>query len=265
MNIDSLLERIGGPSLEGPPLERLQALHVAMTKSVPFENIAILEGRKISLDPGDIFEKVVTRGRGGYCYELNTLFAQLLEHFGFRFDRLLGRVWVGGSSAPPLTHMALRVFVDDRPYLCDVGFGGSTLREPLPWIPGETARQSPDAFRLGAADGGETMLSRLSGAEWKNLYSLHPCPVRPQDYAPANHYTSTHPDSHFTREPLAALTTDDGRITLSGRIFRRVDSGGETVRELATFAELIEVLAGRFGLADLDAASLESRLSRLFV
>ncbi len=265
MNIDLLLGRIGVGPLQGSPLTRLKALHRAMTKTVPFENLAILEGKRIILAPGDIFSKVVERGRGGYCYELNTLFAELLERLGYRVERLLGRVWVGGASAPPLTHMALRVFLENRPYLCDVGFGGSTLREPLPWIPGEAAIQPPDAYRLDAADDGETLLSQRSGAEWKSLYSLLPCPVRPQDFLPANHYSSTHPDSYFTRDPIAALTTDDGRITLRGRVFRRVDADGETVRELATFDELIQVLAGRFGLAHLDATALEGRLSRLFV
>jgi N-hydroxyarylamine O-acetyltransferase len=109
------------------------------------------------------------------------------------------------------------------------------------------------------------MLSRLSGLEWKNQYSLLPCPVQPQDFVPANHYTSTHPNSHFTQAPVAALTTDDGRITLRGSIFRKVGADGETEREITTFDELVQVLAQEFGLENLDAASLRNRLSQLFI
>jgi len=236
-----------------------------MTQTVPFENLAVLEGQEISLDPEAIFKKVVEQGRGGYCFELNTLLAEVLEGQGYEVERLLGRVWANGAALPPLTHMTLRVMVNNQPYLCDVGFGGGTLREPLPWNTGAIVNQSPDRFRLDQTGNTETMLSRLTGSTWKNLYSLLPCAVRAQDYIPANHYTSTHPNSYFTQGPVAALTTEDGRITLRGRIVRSVGANGEEERELATFEELIQVLFQDFGLVNLDVKTLKSRLSGLFL
>lgn len=264
MNIASFLKRIGIQSLPDPPLERLQTLHRAMTRTVPFENLAILEGRVISLEPEAIYANVVEQGRGGYCFELNSLLASVLESLGYKVERLIGRVWANGALAPPLTHMTLRVTADNRAYLCEVGFGGGTLREPLPWQTGVVVPQPPDSFRLDTTDNGETMLSRLAGDSWKPLYSLLPCTMRSQDYIPANHYTSTHPDSYFTQAPVAALTTGDGRVTLRGRLFRRVGVDGETERELATFEELIQVLSEDFGLNNLLTAALESRLSVIF-
>jgi N-hydroxyarylamine O-acetyltransferase len=265
MNIDPFLTRIGVQSLPESPLTRLQVLHRAMTQTVPFENLAVLEGQKISLDPKAVFTKVVERGRGGYCFELNTLLAEVLDLLGYKVERLLGRVWANGAASPPLTHMTLKVTVENQSYLCDVGFGGGTLREPLPWDTREIVNQSPDSFRLEETDNAETMLSRLTGDSWKNLYSLLPCVVRVQDYIPANHYTSTHPDSYFTQEPVAALTTEDGRITLRGRIVRCAGANGEDERQLATFEELIQVLARDFGLVNLDVKTLKSRLSGLFL
>lgn len=262
--IDDLLMRIGLNAVPDPPLRRLQALHRAMTQTVPFENIAILEGKTISLEPSAIFAKVVEHRRGGYCFELNALLADLLESMGYTVERLIGRVWANGAPAPPLTHMALRVTVDDQRYLCDVGFGGGTLREPLPWKMGVTADQPPDCSRLETADSGETMLQRQANGEWKNLYSLLPCTVRRQDYIPANHYTSTHPDSYFTQAPVAALLTETGRITLRGRLFRRVDVTGESERELSNFDDLIKVLVDDFGLRSLDEDALSMRLAGLF-
>ncbi|MFA5516606.1 MAG: arylamine N-acetyltransferase [Desulfuromonadales bacterium] len=265
INIEACLKRLGVRSLPDTPLPRLQTLHRAMTRTVPFENMAILEGQSISLDPKAIFTKIVEQGRGGYCFELNTLLAEILEFFNYAVERRLGRVWVTGATAPLPTHMALKVKVENRSYLCDVGFGGSTLREPLPWNTGSIVNQAPDSYRLDETENAETMLSGSIGPSWKNLYSLLPCTVRSQDYIPANHYTSTHPDSFFTREPMAALATEDGRITLHGRMFRRTGAAGKTERELANLEELVQVLSREFGLTHLNVKALESRLSGLFV
>lgn len=265
MNIEDCLKRLGVRSLPDTPLPRLQALHRAMIRTVPFENIAILEGQSISLDPEAIFAKIVEQGRGGYCFELNTMLAEILEFFNYTVERLLGRVWVTGAAAPLPTHMALKVTLDKQSYLCDVGFGGSTIREPLPWNTGSIVSQSPDSFRLDETENAEIMLSGSIGPSWKHLYSLLPCTVRSQDYVPANHFTSTHPDSFFTREPVAALATEDGRITLHGRMFRRIGKTGKTERELANLEELVQVLSQNFGLAHLNVKALESRLSGLFV
>jgi N-hydroxyarylamine O-acetyltransferase len=180
MNLPLFLKRIGLQSLPDAPLERLLTLHRAMPRTVPFENMAILEGKKISLEPAAIYAKVVEQGRGGYCFELNALLAAALESLGYRVERLIGRVWANGAPAPPLTHMTLRVTVAGRAFLCDVGFGGGTLRDPLPWDIGKTVLQSPDCFRLEETDNGETMLVRLAGDSWKNVYSLLPCTMRAQ-------------------------------------------------------------------------------------
>ena len=264
MDIERFLKRIGITSLPDSPHSRLREIHRAMTQSVPFENLAILEGRQIDLAPTALFLKVVEQGRGGYCFELNALLAEVCESLGYKVERLLGRVWSSGAPSPPLTHMALRVMVDHQYYLCDAGFGGGTLRDPLLWNFHAVANQTPDSYCLEEADNQEVMLSRLSGSTWKHLYSVLPCPVRPQDFIPANYFTSTHPDSFFTQAPVAALTTAEGRITLRGRLFRRVGATGEYERELASFDEFINVLCGDFGLTGLNVPLLKRRLSGLF-
>ncbi|WP_277058243.1 arylamine N-acetyltransferase family protein [Trichlorobacter lovleyi] len=264
MDIERFLKRIGITSLPDSPHSRLREIHRAMTQSVPFENLAILEGREIDLAPTALFIKVVEQGRGGYCFELNALLAEVCESLGYKVERLLGRVWSSGAPSPPLTHMALRVMVDHQYYLCDAGFGGGTLRDPLPWNFYAAVNQTPDSYRLEETDNQEVMLSRFTGSSWKNLYSVLPCPVQPQDFIPANHYTSTHPDSFFTQAPVAALTTAEGRITLRGRLFRRVEGTDECERELATFEDFINVLHVDFGLTGLNGALLERRLSGLF-
>lgn len=262
--IDSFLLRVGIDSLPEDPWARLLALHRAIPLTVPYENLEILEGRTISLDPAALHHKVVQRRRGGYCYELNGLFAEVLEALGFRVERLLARVWTNGHPAPPLTHMVLRVTVGQEAFLCDVGFGVGTLREPVPWRLDEVVRQDPDCVRLIAAECGETMLQGWVADRWKDLYSIIGWPLRPQDFLPANHYSSTHPDSFFTQAPMAALNTPGGRVTLRGRTFRRVTPEGTSELELDSFDELMEVVSTEFGLAGLDTDALRQRLAPLF-
>lgn len=264
MNLETFLRRLNLHVLPDDPLERLRTLHRAMVLNVPFENIAILEGCAISLEPPDIYAKVVERGRGGYCFELNGLFAWALETLGYSVDRLLGRVWVKDLPNPLLTHMALRVMVGDQPYLCDVGFGGGTLREPLPWRLEQPVVQGPDTFRLTTIDNGETMLGRLAPDGWRDQYSMLPCAVRPQDYILANQYTSTHPDSIFGRIPMAAINRGDGRVALRERTLRIVGANGERERQLLTFSELHQVLEEYFGLGDVEAEALQRRIQGIF-
>ena len=111
MDVDAYLTRIGATRASDLP-----DLHRRHQTAVPFENLSIHLGEQISLDPGDLFDKIVTRGRGGFCYELNGLFAVLLEMLGHKVTRVSARV----GDGPPFDHLAL--LVDDA-WLVDVGFG----------------------------------------------------------------------------------------------------------------------------------------------
>src|SRR5690606_20497919 len=77
------LQRIG---YEGPldrsakTLAQLQYCHL---HTVPYENLDILRGVPISLELEDLFDKIVVRRRGGYCFELNALFGWLLRELGY--------------------------------------------------------------------------------------------------------------------------------------------------------------------------------------
>jgi N-hydroxyarylamine O-acetyltransferase len=260
----ALLDRIGISSLPNDPWQRLVVLHQAIPRHVPFENIAILEGKPIVLTTEAIFEKIVMQRRGGYCFEINGLLLLLLESLGYQVDRLLGRVWSGSATTPALTHMALRVTVDGQQYLCDVGFGAATLRAPLRWQFFSPEQQQLDTYRLEPTDNHEVQLSVLKEHGWKPLYSLLPCCVRAQDYIPANHYTSTHPMSYFTQEPVAALATEQGRVTLRRDRFA-IQRGSQRIeKQINEINELKQILEEHFGLMNLDWHTLRTRLQGIF-
>lgn len=121
---DAYLARIKyeGPLI--PSLETLQGLHRAHVMTVPFENLDIHLGRSISLAPADLFRKIVVERRGGYCFELNGLFALLLEALGIAVTRLAARVCSGAEGVRPRSHQLLMVKMGTSVWIVDVGFGG---------------------------------------------------------------------------------------------------------------------------------------------
>src|SRR5262245_14904037 len=139
---DRVAEYLGRVGYDGPvdvTPETLRRLHLAHLLAVPFENLDIHLGRPIVLDVDRIFEKIVRRRRGGFCYELNGLFAWLLGELGFDVELLSAQVLDGGRLGPEFDHMTLLVEHEGR-WLVDVGFGDSFL-EPLALEPSHEVGQ----------------------------------------------------------------------------------------------------------------------------
>jgi len=170
-NIDLYLARLnysGGISLTE---DRLEALHRAQAYTIPFENFDILLGRGITLEPAALYDKLVRRARGGYCFELNGLFLMALQAAGFDARALLARVHL---VDPPTGrgHQLILITLRGREWIADVGFGGPGLRAPIPFELNHISTHDGQTFRLvGAAPFG-IMLQTLTNAQWQNLYSF---------------------------------------------------------------------------------------------
>ena len=213
---DEYLARIKyeGPLI--PSLETLQGLHRAHVMTVPFENLDIHLGRSISLAPADLFRKIVVERRGGYCFELNGLFALLLEALGIAVTRLAARVCSGAEGVRPRSHQLLMVKMGTSVWIVDVGFGGQGLLEPLTLAVGEERQQGRECFRLVTGERGEYLLQGERDGAWADLYSFGLDPCLPVDYLFANYYHSHSPDSIFTQQRICTMPTPEGRTTLSG-------------------------------------------------
>ncbi len=249
MDIQAYLDRIDYHGPLAPTAETLRALQVAHLQTVPFENLSIHAGQPIVLNDASLFEKVVARRRGGFCYELNGLFAALLRGLGFRVDRLsAGVARADGTFGPEFDHMALRVTLD-KPWLADVGFGDS-FRDPLRLDERGEQPEGERAFRIDEA-GSHLLLLRRDGAEdpWQPQYRFTLQPYEYADYAGMCHYHQTSPDSHFTRQTLCSLATLDGRITLSGMKLITTRGGERHERILDSEEERTTLLLELFGAA----------------
>lgn len=248
-DINAYLQRINYQGSLRPSPETLRALHVAHLHTVPFENLSIHWREPIALSDDALFEKIVRRRRGGFCYELNGLFAALLRALGFRVEMVAAGVMGGnGRFGPEFDHMALVVSLEER-WLADVGFGDS-FREPLLLDERGQQLQGKDAYRIDSGEEYMTLVRRTEG-DWKPQYRFKLQPYEYRDYEEMCRYHQTSPESHFTRKRVCTLATALGRITLSDlRLIKTVGEAGEREeRLLAGEEECAAVLREQFGIS----------------
>jgi len=249
MDLERYLARIGWAGARAPSAATLRGLCWAHARSIPFENLDVLLGRPIRVELEAVTRKLVDDRRGGYCFEQNTLFAGALRALGFRVTTLAARVRWGAApdQVTARTHMVLRVDVDGERWLADVGFGGTSPPEPLRLLPGIEQPTRLESYRVMEAGAGYQLEVRLDDA-WVPLYQLTLEEHHPIDYVVASHYTSTHPDSHFTRGIVVARLDEGVRFTLRGRELGVRRGGVVTRRTIDDDDELLAELARTFGL-----------------
>lgn len=248
MNVDvgAYLRRIRYQGPRSPSSETLRGLHRQHLFTIPFENFDIALGARIILDPDRLFDKVVTRRRGGFCYELNGLFCDLLRAMGFRVNMLSARVRKGdGSYNPEFDHMLLRVDLEE-PWLADVGFGESFV-DPLPLHSGAIAEENGHRYSVRQAEG-QWQLMRHGEEGEDPLYMFGETPRSLRDFEGMCEYHQTSRGSHFTRNRVCSLATPDGRITLSGMRLIVTSAGRREESTLSGERELRLCLRDRFGI-----------------
>ncbi len=247
MDVAAYLRRINYDGPVAPTAETLRRLHVAHLLCVPFENLSIHWREPITLTDEALFEKIVGRRRGGFCYELNGLFAALLRALGFDVAMLSAGVMNGGGEfGPDYDHMALLVTLGER-WLADVGFGDS-FREPLLLDHAGEQVQGGDAYRIRGT-GEHLLLERRDGnGAWQPQYRFTLRPYQYRDFAEMCLYHQTSPESPFTRRRTCSLATADGRFTLTGTRLITTAGGERQEQALAGEDECAAVLRERFGI-----------------
>jgi N-hydroxyarylamine O-acetyltransferase len=194
----------------------------------------------------------VTRRRGGFCYELNGLFAWLLRSLGFRVTMLAAEVMnARGEWGLPFDHMALLVTLEDR-WLVDVGFGDSFI-EPLRFEPHTEQMQGRRTYRIDADGARFVVLRSDGGAPWTAQYRFDLTPYEYADYAEMCRYHQKSSHSHFTRGRLCSLATREGRVTISGTRLIVTTDDWRQEWELPSEKAYVEALRDRFGIV-LNAA-----------
>ncbi|OLT11301.1 hypothetical protein BJF78_27230 [Pseudonocardia sp. CNS-139] len=237
-----MLTRIGAARPSAPTADALARLHTAQSRSVPFENYDIQAGTPISLEVPDLVDKVVRRRRGGFCYELNGLFAALLTALGFDVT-LVSAFEIGddGTRGPEFDHLRLLVRTLDGEWIADVG-NGASWTGPVPLVPGThgDVQVHRDGDLWWTAD-------RRCDGSWQRGWNWTPVPRALADFSDRCRFQEHDPTSHFTGRRLAVLATERGRISLLNGVFTEITDGRRQDRPVGAEEERA-LLAQRFGI-----------------
>lgn len=265
--LDAYFDRIGYEEPRSANYDVLKKLHLLHPKSIPFENLNPLLGIPVDLDPDAIQQKLVQNGRGGYCFEQNLLFKQVLEALGFEVKGLAARIlWNRPEdSITPRGHMLLLVKTEKEQHIADVGFGGLGPTAPLLLKPDIVQETPHENYKLKQKNGEYTLYSDVKG-EWKALYRFNLQEHYRQDYEKTNWYLSNHPESHFVTGLIAARPeiNPNRRYALQGnQLSIHTFKEGTEKQEFNTVAELRDILQDIF-LIDLpDTSTLDETLEKI--
>jgi N-hydroxyarylamine O-acetyltransferase len=265
LDVAAYFARIGFGDRPGADIRTLAALHARHAEAIPFENLAAFLGEPVRLDRASLQEKLVAQRRGGWCFEQNLLFAQVLEAIGFPVRRLAARVrWnVPPGVVTARSHMLMQVTIAGEPWIADVGFGGQTLTAPLRLVAGIEQPTPHETYRLAPEGGGFVLEARMPEG-WQALYYFELHEQQLADYEVSNWYLAHHPQSQFVNGIIAARAAPDRRHALRNTRYAIHHRGGATERrEIASVDEFRAVLAGDFRIPLPDHPQLDLRLAKL--
>lgn len=266
IDLDAYFRRIGYDGPRDNSLATLRRLHELHPQSIPFENLDPLLGRPVRLDLASLQDKLVQGGRGGYCFEHNSLFAAVLRALGYTLREATARVrWgVPEGVRMPRTHCLLFVEAEGGRYLTDVGFGGNVLTGPLVLETRDAQATPHEEFRLVDEANGIVVQEAKIGDQWMQTYAFDFTDTHPADYEVGNWYTSAHPNSIFVNGLLGARAEAGRRYGLRDNQLAIHTVGGDTEKTtLKSAGELRDVLTDLFKLRLDGLAGLDDKLARL--
>ena len=245
LSLDRYLDRIAYTGDRTPNAATLGAIMRAHAAAIPFENLDVQLGRPITGEFDAIFEKLVERRRGGWCYEQNGLFAWALEELGFDVTRVAGGVMRVAMGDKVLgNHLALVVRLD-RLWLVDVGFGGS-LAEPIP-LAAAAHRQGPYDITLAEIEDGYWRFEERAHAK-PFSFDFRAVAADPDLLAAQQARLQVDPESPFVLNMVVQRRIGDTHLSLRGRIFEITDGEGVKSFLVEDPETLVETIRDRFGL-----------------
>lgn len=250
-NLQDYFKRIGYSGKPAKNIETLRLLMRCQLFSVPFENLDVQAGKVVSIVPEDIVEKLVYRQRGGYCYEVNGLFAMALQALGFEYQLVAARPMFYPVRRPK-THMAIVVQLEQQAWLCDLGFGSYGIRAPIALeLLDREVIQDSDCFKLSANGQGTFLLQAKVEQHWQPQFEFNLSPWEFLDFYPANYMNSTHPDAIFVQKLLVVLHTPTGRHILFGNTLKTI-ADGVVEKRILSAEQRVDTLKSVFGLTTAD-------------
>lgn len=247
MNREKYLRRLGIEKTSVPVnLDSLKLLQRQHLLNIPFENLDIHWGRPIILENNSFYEKIVGEKRGGFCYELNGLFYELLGKIGFESKMLSARVSKGnGEFGAEYDHMAILTRLGDKEYLVDAGFGDFTA-EPLEFTLDVEQNDKNGVFLIRKYDENYFEVVKKDGDLWKSEHIFTTAKRDLPEFAEMCLYQQTSPESHFTKGKVCSLMTENGRKTLTDKKFIETKNGQKNEISVDSEKDFDQILAREF-------------------
>ena len=244
----SYLQRIGIEENEiEPTLENLRFLQKQHLLNVPFENLDIHWKQPISLNNKKFYKKIVGEKRGGFCYELNGLFSELLRAIGYQNKIISARVFGGKDFGAEYDHLAILTEIDGEEFLVDAGFG-DFIAEPLRFILDEEQKDDNGIFKIIKHVGEYFRVVKKDADVWKSEYIFKSLSRDLLEFSEMCNFHQTSPESHFTCAKVCSIMTGDGRKTLTDKKFIETRGGKRNEKEISSEKDFNQILDQEFGI-----------------
>ena len=219
MSVDKYLERIGYEGRLSKDSATLAGLQSAHLRTVPYENLDLYYRRDFTLAYGELYDKIVNRHRGGYCFELNGLYGWLLRMLGFRTEEYLGR-WLKNEQleVPKRRHRIIKVYTDDGVFISDVGVGQRTPLAPLEFKYDAIQNREGVNYRIVKDERLFNIVQQESDDGFVNFYSFDEAPQENIDFEYPHYYWSHNDASFFLNCLIVHIPTDCGRNCISSSL-----------------------------------------------
>jgi len=233
----------------GPSEDLLREIHKKHLLTVPFENLDIMNGRKLSMNAEDVYQKIVLQKRGGICFETNTLMYSILQMIGFNVKKVSACFWNVEQSKwnPDFSHLALIVSIDESDYLFDVGIGGGFL-EPLRLKDGYSYSDANGSYQVVKAEDNEFLLRHFEDSEWKDFLKINTFERNQNEFSEQCAFFQTSKETVFTQKRIVSKTTLNGKVTLTDKVLKVTENSNVSITEIISEEEWKEVLQNTFGI-----------------
>lgn len=220
--VEQFLERIGmEPETKiAHSVTFLGQVQSHAVQHIPYENLDILAGKPLDLSKEALFDKIVIRGRGGYCFETNGLLCTMLCQMGFSVSERFARFLRGETGVPMRRHRLSVVALPDGDYMCDIGIGQTAPRLPLKIEEGLVQEQGGETYRFRRDHQHGWVLQEIYHGQWRDYLSFTDDAAFPVDFVQPSYFCETHPDSVFNKWPKLAIKTARGRCTVDDRMYK---------------------------------------------
>ncbi|MEA5085230.1 MAG: arylamine N-acetyltransferase [Lachnospiraceae bacterium] len=228
-------------------LKRLQNIHIA---KIPYENLSILIHEPISLNGNDLYEKIIVKKRGGYCFEVNGLFTHLLKALGYQVTVYNCRFIFEDKGVQMRRHRIMKVKFENEAYLTDVSFRNEYPRYALRLKCDKVQFDGIAEYKFTKDDYyGYILWQKLPNQEWKQIFGFDESPQSETDFFLPNYFCETHPQSPFIDGPHMSICPENKHITIAGRKFvisEKNEVADKTV--IGSEEEFIDLCRRHFGI-----------------